>query len=623
MSKKVNRKLSDESRMFQEDWEEDYFVVPSQHGLTTCLICRCSVILKVYNIARHYKTKHQRYDEIFTRGSLIRKKQINILKNSLEKQQNMMSAAISQHISVTSASYEVCYVLGKHMKPFTDAEIVKECFISASNVLFDSFSNKSQIISKIKDMQLSDSTCVRRIEHIGKHIADHVMEDWKNCKYFSLAIDSSTDISATSQCSLFIRYITDNNSIHEDFLKYLPMKNQTRGTDYLDIITTFVDNNDVDIRKLVSICTDGCPSMVGSENGFVALLRKKYNLENLISFHCILHQENLAARIPNTKIDSMMKTVINIINFIRSRELNHRKFKSLLEEINSNYSDVILHTSVRWLSRGKAMHRFYSLRQEIILFLQQNNKVFSELENDDWWCLLAFVSDITEKLNELNRGLQGEQRFVSEMANKVFAFEDKLKIYFEEMQNKIVRNFPRLTKAAEDGMLISADNYVIISEYLAALCKEFEGRFYEMRNLKNCLLFVENPWHLETATITQLSALGFEYAKLFDEYIDFKNDTNLEILFKEMRGDKNYAEFWKLLPAKYETLHKCANLLLTMFASNYLCESSFSKMKYAKNVYRNRITDAHLDAVLRIACTTYIPDFSEIVNELNQTQKSH
>lgn len=36
------------------------------------------------------------------------------------------------------------------MKPFTDAEIAKECFINASNILFEKFSNKPQIISQIR-----------------------------------------------------------------------------------------------------------------------------------------------------------------------------------------------------------------------------------------------------------------------------------------------------------------------------------------------------------------------------------------------------------------------------------------------------------------------------------------
>ena len=50
---------------------------------------------------------------------------------------------------------------------------------------------------------------------------------------------------------------------------------------------------------------------------------------------------------------------------------------------------------------------------------------------------------------------------------------------------------------------------------------------------------MENPWHLEVATTTELAALGFDSAKLPDELIDFKNDTNLEAIFKEKKREIN------------------------------------------------------------------------------------
>nr|CAH7750718.1 unnamed protein product [Callosobruchus chinensis] len=54
-----------------------------------------------------------------------------------------------------------------------------------------------------------------------------------------------------------------------------------------------------------------------------------------------------------------MKTVISIVNYIRAKQLNRRKFTSLLEELRSVYSDVLLHASVRWLSMGKVLERVY------------------------------------------------------------------------------------------------------------------------------------------------------------------------------------------------------------------------------------------------------------------------
>lgn len=47
------------------------------------------------------------------------------------------------------------------------------------------------------------------------------------------------------------------------------MINQTRGADYLDFVNSALDENNIDIQKFVCVCTNGCPSMTGSLNGFI------------------------------------------------------------------------------------------------------------------------------------------------------------------------------------------------------------------------------------------------------------------------------------------------------------------------------------------------------------------
>jgi len=55
--------------------------------------------------------------------------------------------------------------------------------------------------------------------------------------------------------------------------------------------------------------------------------------------------------------------------------------------MNSNYNEILLPTSVHWLSRRKVLESFFILQLQIIKFLQQNNK-FDELKNNNW-CLLT------------------------------------------------------------------------------------------------------------------------------------------------------------------------------------------------------------------------------------------
>jgi len=109
------------------------------------------------------------------------------------------------------------------------------------NTLFCNFSNFKEIRDQISNLQLSETTCARRIEHLGNHVFDSVINELIECRFFSLAIDSSVDISSISQLILFVRFCSKDNIIKEDLLKVIPMKGQTRGVDYFETISTFFE----------------------------------------------------------------------------------------------------------------------------------------------------------------------------------------------------------------------------------------------------------------------------------------------------------------------------------------------------------------------------------------------
>lgn len=59
-----------------------------------------------------------------------------------------------------------------------------------------------------------------------------------------------------------------------------------------------------------------------------------------------------------------------------------------------------------------------------------------------------------------------------------------------------------------------------MSNYLTVLSKEFKNRFHNLRRIRDSLLFVENPWHLQITVLAKLAALGLDYANLLDEFIE-------------------------------------------------------------------------------------------------------
>jgi hypothetical protein len=70
-----------------------------------------------------------------------------------------------------------------------------------------------------------------------------------------------------------------------------------------------------------------------------------------------------------------------------------------LEYVEAEYSDLTSHTEVRWLNKGKVLMSHINLNDEVITFLSSKNEVVDSLSDYSLLTYLAFVADITQKLN--------------------------------------------------------------------------------------------------------------------------------------------------------------------------------------------------------------------------------
>lgn len=106
------------------------------------------------------------------------------------------------------------------------------------------------------------------------------------------------------------------------------------------------------------------------------------------------------------QIKGVMDIVSGAVNSIRSRTLNHQ-FVFLIETVGNEHGEILNHTDVRWLSRGKVLKLFLYLREEINSFLKTKNRATTELQMQSDFAPLHF-SDITDRLNCVNGKLQGK-----------------------------------------------------------------------------------------------------------------------------------------------------------------------------------------------------------------------
>lgn len=101
---------------------------------------------------------------------------------------------LHQGNATTEANYKVAYLLGKKGKPFSDAELMKECILEVVGCI------DPDRVNKYKEVPLSRRTNTDR-QH---ELACNVTEQLKNIIqkeniYYSVALDESTDSTDSAQ----------------------------------------------------------------------------------------------------------------------------------------------------------------------------------------------------------------------------------------------------------------------------------------------------------------------------------------------------------------------------------------------------------------------------------------
>ena len=334
----------------------------------------------------------------------------------------------------------------------------------------------------------------------------------------------------------------------------------------------------------------------------------------------MIHQQALAAKAID--MSHVMNVVVKIINSIRAKALQHRLFKSLLDELDSEYGDLILHADVRWLSRGKVLQRFLDLLPEIIIFLKSRGEEYDQLSDDACLLDLGFLTDLTAKLNDLNRELQGKDRSIGDMISAVNAFKTKLDLWSSQIRRgRLNKHFTNLDKVFQN---LKEKTAFHPKQFCAILCKltsEFDRRFVEVQRMSQVAAFVSNPFL--TTECTDIEQLSDKLEDVFAVTSDIEMEITGLVHNSQLKGRAKDQDFWSsVCREKYPLIVSCVLKLHAYFGSTYLCEMAFSQMKIIKSKFRTRMTDAHLNDALRLAISNYEPDFKMLANNV-QSQQSH
>ena len=220
MASAKKRKIGDEGRMFNKEWENSYFFVQISEK-PVCLVCGKHVAaMKKSNLRRHYDSCHGNLEKLTGQA---RQDKIAFLKRGLNAQQTALQKYCKTDNDIIRTSYEISELIAKKLKPHIEGEFVKECIVAAAKLIAP---DKVAVFEKIS---LSRRIVSSRIQEMGDNIEKTRKDKAQDFEFFVLALDETTDITNTAQLAIFIRGVTSDFKIQEDLLSLESMHGTTRG----------------------------------------------------------------------------------------------------------------------------------------------------------------------------------------------------------------------------------------------------------------------------------------------------------------------------------------------------------------------------------------------------------
>lgn len=576
-----------------------------------CLICSeqlSNEAMVPSKLKRHLLTKH----------AFAAEKPVEYFKRLLLNQ-SAQASTFTKHSSVSEkaqeASYVVAELIAQKMKSHTTAEsIILPACCEVVKIMFGEDCEK-----EIRKIPLSNNTISRRIEEMSKDVEAQVIEKLKTVDFFALQLDESTDITGKPQVLTFVRFICESELI-EQFLFCKDLPGNTTGLDIFQLVNNYFSYASLSWQSCMSVCTDGCPAMVGHLTGFLALVKKEN--PDVIFTHCFLHREALVAKSLVPELNDVMQTVIKMVNFIKSRPLKTRLFDSLCSAMDAEHTQLLLHTEVRWLSRGRVLQRFYELREELLIFFTCEESEYADFLSDDYWrTKVAFLADIFGKLYFLNKGMQGKQENILTSTDKMSSFQQKLSLWITKIEKHDTWDMFDLTKNCHIDSTLSK----LILQSLRLL-EENIKKYFSSLDISS-MDWVRNPF-IETAYKTAVFTTDEE-----GELIDLKNDRGLKLQYfklvedaeaksklKKTKVNIDISSFWIPLLSEYPLISKKAMKAILPFSTSYICEAAFSSMNAIKTKNRSQLKTLEDD--MRICLSTIRPR-KKIIMKKHQAQVSH
>ena len=160
---------------------------------------------------------------------------------------------------------------------------------------------------------------------------------------FSLQLDEATTSTSDKDAYLicYVRFVDKDNYIMEDLLFCKLILTNCKAHELFAILNNFFQENNLEWKYCVGLCTDGARAMSGRFGGLRALVQGV--AVDTKWAHCLIHGEALASQQLSGYYYAVVEDVVKTENFIKVRPLKALLFQRLCDELGADYNNLLFY----------------------------------------------------------------------------------------------------------------------------------------------------------------------------------------------------------------------------------------------------------------------------------------
>ena len=259
----------------------------------------------------------------------------NVLKRKFDESRSYLTEK-------TSRCFRTAYKAAKHARPFldfeTDVELQQLNGIDMGRILH------------------SDVSCANIISHIASDMKKELLKQCKSSNSkFSILLDESTSLSKRSCLIIYIRSVLPgDNTPNTFFLSLVELDSATAPSIKETLMQELYKvgfNEEYCQMNWLGIATDGCSTMLGKQNGLIALLQKQF--PKLVPWHCAAHRLELAVgdALKDVPSCNSFKIFLEKLYSVYSMSpKNQRELREVAEGLEVELIKIGKIFSIRWVA---------------------------------------------------------------------------------------------------------------------------------------------------------------------------------------------------------------------------------------------------------------------------------